>query len=116
MVLCFGFRMRIINIKPMFWLLQNSAAQIQGCFSFSELGVRKKLRGTEPGQLTQTEQREIPYLIMSLNSKTGGVGHGVATDWGLAGHQLAGGEQLHCASLVLYTLLVIFFSFPIFTY
>lgn len=54
-----------------------------------ELGVHKKLRGREPGQLTQTEQREIPYLIMSLNSKTGVVGHEVAADWGLTGHQLA---------------------------
>jgi len=54
--------------------------------------VRKKLRGPEPGQLTQTEQREIPYLIMSLNSKTGSWPwgcHWLGTGWASVGRRWA---------------------------
>ena len=57
--------------------------------------------GTEPGQLTQSGQWGIPYHVMScLVYKMGGEGlQGIAAQ-GLTGCRLAGGEQLHCASLV----------------
>ena len=60
--------------------------------------------GTQPGQLTQIGQRDIPYHVMSCPVyKLGGVGQeGWITAQGLAEHWSAGGEQLHCAPLVLY--------------
>lgn len=42
---------------------------------------------TEPGQLTQTGQREISY---HKSTKLRGIIQGAATAQGLAGHQLAG--------------------------
>ena len=59
--------------------------------------------GTQPGQLTQTSQRNIPDHVMSCpEHKLGGVGLGGITAQELTGHQSVSGEQLHCASLVLY--------------
>lgn len=58
----------------------------------------------EPGQLTQTGQRDIPYHGMSYENTRNlrGVDWGAATAWGLTGYQFVGsGEQLVCASLVL---------------
>lgn len=48
-----------------------------------------------------------------LNNTAVGLARGAAVAWGLAGHRLAGGEQLHHASLVLYVLFaaVIFYCF-----
>ena len=64
--------------------------------------------GTQPGQLTQTGQRDISYHVTSCPIyKLGGVGLwgvglGGITAQELTGGRLASGEQLHCASLVLY--------------
>ena len=59
--------------------------------------------GTQPGQLTQTGQRDIPDHVMSCPVyKLGGVGLGGIAARELTGHWSASGEQLHCASLVLY--------------
>lgn len=63
MVLCFGFRMRIISTTVMFCLLLSSAAQSQGQFSFLVSHTILPARGlggtrsggdggTGPGQLT----------------------------------------------------------------
>ena len=45
----------------------------------------------------------LPYnMTSSENYKTMGAGYrGSAAVWGLSGHHLADGEQLHCASLIL---------------
>ena len=63
--------------------------------------------GAEPGELTQPGQRAIPYLMTACSVyELGGVGRGAAiAAQGLAGHQSVGGEQLHCALLILYILL-----------
>lgn len=58
----------------------------------------------------------MPYDIM-LIYKSGRVGQEFATARGLAWHQLAGGEQLHCASLIQYilsSLLLLLSSLPFF--
>lgn len=94
MVLHFGFRMRIMSHRCFccYRTVLHRSKDVSvslAALPREELGVHMKLREREPGQVTQTEQREIPCLIMSLNSKTGVVGHEVAADWGLTGHQLA---------------------------
>lgn len=55
----------------------------------------------------------VPYDIM-LNNKTGESwpGGGGSTARGRAGHQPVSGEQLHCASLVIYIILSFFIIFP----
>ena len=65
--------------------------------------------GTPPGQLTPTGQSAIPYHMTSCPVyKLRGVGQeGRITARELIGHQLASGEQLHCASLVLYILILL---------
>jgi len=80
--------------------LLSSAAQSQGPFSFPapsarELGGHKEMGGTEPGQLTYSVQKDIPYHIDSMqknlyNSRK--LARGGAAAWGLAGHWVAGGE------------------------
>jgi len=71
------------------------------------------LEGTQLGQLTPTDQREIPHHVVSCSAiqLDGGVGRlaMAAIAWGLAGHQLAGGEQL--SGGFLHDLVFIFFSF-----
>ena len=63
-------------------------------------GTRSR-EGTQPGQLTRTGQRAIPYHVTScLVYKLGGVGLGGIATWELTGRQSAGGEQLHYASFV----------------
>ena len=73
---------------------------------------------TQPGQLTQTGQRGIPYHVTShLVYKLGGVGLGGIAAWELTGHRLASGEQLHCASLALYIpILLLLLSFCYYHY
>ena len=65
--------------------------------------------GTQPGQLTQTGQRHIPYHMTSCPVyKLGGVGwEGQITAQELIGHRSASGKQLHCASLVLCSLILL---------
>lgn len=59
---------------------------------------------TQPGQVAVSYG--IPYYIMSYSVYLGKSWLG-ATAWELAGHQLVGGEQLHCTSLVLYILILV---------
>ena len=69
--------------------------------------------GTQPGQLTQTSQRNIPDHVMSCpEHKLGGVGLGGITAQELTGHWSASGEQLHCASLVLYIQILLLLLLP----
>ena len=79
--------------------------------------MHEKLRGKQPGQLTPTEQSEIPGYMTSCSAiKAGGEVGGGAAARGLAGHRSVGGEQLSSfASLVcpgFYFSLCYFFSFP----
>lgn len=60
--------------------------------------------GRAPGQMTWTDQRDIPYHTSSSEYiiQMRGFGQGrAATAQGLAGYGSVGGEKLHCASLVL---------------
>lgn len=79
-LLCLGTYKRVGD-TPEFWQLLSSSAQHQRCLSIvhpptSSLGVGKILAETQPGQLTQTDQRDIPYHMMPAQreklSKGGG--------------------------------------------
>ena len=70
---------------------------------------------------SQTGQRAIPYHMTSCPVyKLGELARGaVIAARGWAGHRSVGGEQLHCASLVLYiplSLLLLLFSLPLLSY
>lgn len=67
-----------------------------------EPGGKRSCEGTQPGQLTQTSQRNIPYHM--------GVGRGAASAWGLVEYCLAGCKKFHCASLALHILFLFFLS------
>lgn len=78
-------------------------------------GDTKSWEGTQPGQVTQTNPRNILYHMTSWSAiKLGGEawGQGTAIAQGLAEHQLDGGEQLRCTSLTL-CILFFFFSSPL---
>lgn len=101
MVLCSGFRMRMMLIAHQgFSLLLSSACMDPRKFQLLALLVRdwgctRSWEGT--GQLTQTGQRNVPYHYSDmLNYQTG---RGTDISLGLTGHQPFGGEQLCCASL-----------------
>jgi len=75
----------------------------QGLFSFSRLAkCTGSWEGTQPGELTQlTKGYSIPYGVM-LSIEAGGDGREAAiAARGRDGYCSSGGEQLHCASLVL---------------
>ena len=56
---------------------------------------------TEPGQLTQSGQKGVPYHGTScLVHQLDGLGVGGIAAQELTGYRLVDGEQLHCASLV----------------
>ena len=81
MVLCFEFRMWIMLITWHFshcWaaLAPSQSASIFLCCPASEgLGVHKELRGTQPAQLPQTGQRDIPYsVVLCWIIRQGGLG------------------------------------------
>lgn len=72
-------------------------------------GSTRSWEVTEPGQLTQSVSRDILYyMVKCWTIKQGGAGHGelTAITQGPAGQQSAGGEQLCCASLVLYIVII----------
>lgn len=72
----------------------------------------QELEGTQPQQLAQAAQRDIPQGLASRSAiKMGHLARVAADVWGLAGHQLAGGERLHCAPLVSFILLLFLFPF-----
>lgn len=50
------------------------------------------------GQLTQSDQRDVPFHMVSRSTIKCGVAR-VADAWGLAGHWTTGGEQLCFLSL-----------------
>jgi len=59
--------------------------------------------GTQPGQLSPADQKDIPYhngVILS-NKTRGEVGEWAAAR-GLAGHQSVGGEQLFSFALLVF--------------
>ena len=67
-VLCFGFRMRImLIIQPC--LVAAEQCLHQGPFSFlchsASKGCTRNWEGTESGQLTRTDQKYIPYHLIS---------------------------------------------------
>lgn len=75
----------------------------------------KSWKGTEPGLLIQTDQRDVPYHAASrIMIKPRGSGWGEGTAQGLAGHRLAGGGKLHCTLLVLqiYIYYYYYYYFP----
>ena len=68
--------------------------------------------GTQPGQLTQTGQRGIPYRVTSRPVyKRGGVGLGGIAAQELTGRRSAGGEKLHLYIWIFILLLILFSSF-----
>lgn len=69
--------------------------------------------GTEPGQLTYSVQKDIPYHIDSMqknlyNSRK--LASRGAAAWGLAGHWVAGGEQSQCVSFAMEIFVIIIIS------
>ena len=72
-------------------------------------GSTRSWERTQLGQLTPTDQRDIPYHMTSCSVyKLQGAGRGaVIAAWELAGYQSVGGKQLHCASLALYVIITI---------
>lgn len=105
MMLCSGFRRKTILIT--LWCFSCcSAVQSQGRFSFLYCPVSKgdwrcirRCRGTEPGQLAQIAQRDIPYYMTSCRTIILGIWMGWSiTAWELASHQLVSNC---CALLVL---------------
>lgn len=83
--------------------------QSQGHFNFSYclasngLGDQKELGGDRirTVDLNWSKAHSITFDIMQKNLKNQEVGKGPAAAQRLAGHPLAGGEQLHFVSLVL---------------
>ena len=95
----------------------------QGFFSFScpaskKAGGAQKVGRGHPGELTQTGQRNTPYHIASCPVyKLGGAGwEGWIAAQELTGHRSASGEQLHCASLVWYSLILLVFLLSFYYY
>ena len=77
--------------------------------------VHRKRGGAQPGQLIQTDQRGIPYHMTHAQYITGWeAARGQVCCLRMAGHLSAGGEQLHCASLDSYILLL--FCLPLLSY
>jgi len=75
--------------------------------------------GTQLGQLTPTGQRCITYRMTSCPVyELGELTWGAAmAAWGWTEYCSLGGEQLHCASLVLYILLLLLLlSLPLLSY
>lgn len=56
-------------------------------------GYTRSWKGPQPGQLTQSDQRDVTFHIVSCSTIKCGVVR-VADAWGLAGHWTTGGEQL----------------------
>jgi len=76
---------------------------------------RSSWQGAQPGERTQTPQRDIPHHRTSSSKHELGGRGGWGRDRcsGTAGHHLVGGEQLHCASLAFCILLL---SLPLLSY
>ena len=120
-VLCFGFRMRIMLITHRCFSCCWAVLTLVKDFSASHALPARSWEGAQPGQLTQTGQRDIPYHVTSCSVyKLGGVSWEMVTAAReLAGHWSVGGEQLRCASLILYillSLLLLLFSLPFLSY
>lgn len=99
-------------------IVAEQCSQSQGYSSFlsrfinEELEQHKELGAdkTRTSGPNRSRGHLTPYSIM-LKDKTG-TGQRAASAEGQAGHRSVGGEQLHCASLVLYTLInIIIFPF-----
>ena len=87
----------------MFWLLLSSAYTSQELSDSHILPTRRRTRsweGTQPGQVTWTSHRDIPYHRMSCSVyELEGVGwEPPITAGGLAGHRSVAGEQLCVAN------------------
>lgn len=122
MMLCFGFKRKPVLTTD--WCFRGCRAVLtlsQGLFcllccpaSVEELGLQKELKGdrNRTDDLGWPKGHSILYDVMQSN-KTGGAdwGGGPATAWGLAGHCLVSGEQLHCTSLSLGTIYYYYFPF-----
>lgn len=115
MMLCFGFKRKPMLI--MYWCFCCCWAMPYRAkdFSVSQLLVLLWQWGAQffgKGhnlQLTYTSQRDISYHMTSCEKKLdsgGKLAGGAVIAWGLAGHLLAGGEQLSCISLILYICIV----------
>jgi len=59
------------------------------------------VRGTEPRQLTQTGEKEVPYHMTSCEISLTAGWSGGATAWELTRHQQVGGKQVCCALILL---------------
>lgn len=79
-------------------------------------GYTGRWEGAELGQLSQTGQRDTSYHMVSCRKQNEGVGGRAAASWGLAGCQSTSGEQLHCASLAMYIIIIISYYYPILLY
>jgi len=84
-------------------------------------GCMRSWEGTQLRQLTPTDPRDVPYRVTSCSVIKTGWGRkfaGTAVAQGLAGHWLAGGEQLRLirmfSSLVFLGVFFVFFPSPSF--
>lgn len=109
-MLCFVFKRKTMLITH--WCLvvfEQCLNKVKG-FSTSHaslpvrrLGCTSNWGWTEPEQLTQNDQKDIAYHVMSCGTiKLGKLARGMAAAWGWPGYWSVGGEQLHCVSLVYY--------------
>lgn len=79
------------------------------CSAKEDLGVHRELEGNRTTTANQNQLKgySMPYCLPTWGSWLLAVGcHWSRTDWALAS-----GEQLHCASLVLYILVSLLFSY-----
>lgn len=113
---CLGFRMRTVLITHCCRAVLTLRQAPHTALPAGRLWVQQELGG---GQ-TRTADPEwpkgcsIPYGTV-LSDSYGGAGWGGGTTaWDWAGHHSVGGEQLHCAPLVLYTLLLLLLLFFLF--
>ena len=106
-VLCFGFKMRIMLMIHMFYMFLSSAYIKSRTFWLlslfcqkKRLRVHRKLGGDRTGtaDLNQPKWYFIPYYVI-LNSETERNWPRAAA-WGLSGHWPAGSKHLLCASLL----------------
>lgn len=73
-----------------------------------ELDLSGSCEGTQPGQPTQTSQRDIPYIGRHAKYINWGnwLGEGLIA-WERAGHRFLRGERLHNVSFTLYAIFII---------